>query len=124
MFDLERAMELSAVLRLIEKKSSSFNNDVVIQTNGFIFGNSDKCLKIAERLADLSLDVLVEISLKGTNSDEFKLLTSLHACMHRHHIGYRLENSQDFSPVNLCPSNQKQSKVPRFGQQTAPLSQS
>ena len=74
---LERARELCAVLKLIEGNGRNFNEDVVIQTNGFILANRKRCLEITARLADLSLDVLIEISLKGTCSDEFKLLTLL-----------------------------------------------
>lgn len=78
-FDMERAMELCSILKLIENNGKSFNNDVVIQTNGFILGNIKKCLKIMDTLAEVSLNVLIEVSLKGTSSDEFGLITLLPA---------------------------------------------
>lgn len=75
--DLERASELCTVLKLLEENSESFNNDVVIQTNGYVLGNDKNCREITKQLADSSLDVLVEISLKGTCDDEFSLITHL-----------------------------------------------
>jgi len=75
--NLKRANELCSALKLIEGVSENFNDDVVIQTNGFILKDRNNCLEIATKLSDLSLDVLIEISLKGTCSEEFTLLTLL-----------------------------------------------
>lgn len=70
-------MELCDILKLIEGEADSFSEDVVIQTNGFVFANSGVCLKIIQNLAGLSLDILIEVSLKGTCNEEFSLLTLL-----------------------------------------------
>lgn len=77
--NMRRARELCVLLSLVERNGESFGRDVVIQTNGFILASRNRCLDILDKLADLSLDLLIEISLKGTCSDEFRLLTQLPA---------------------------------------------
>lgn len=69
--DPKRAEELSAVLGLIEE-SRSFGRNIVIQTNGFVLGNRIICSEIMKRLAELPLDILIEVSLKGTCAEEFE----------------------------------------------------
>jgi uncharacterized Fe-S cluster-containing radical SAM superfamily protein len=72
----KRAEDLSAVLGLIDE-NQGFGQNVIIQTNGLALANRGICQEIIARLAELPLQVLIEVSLKGTCAEEFELLTRL-----------------------------------------------
>jgi len=54
-----------------------FNNSVLIQTNGLVLGAIDKeeLKEIFSPLRDKPFKVVIEISIKGSNSEEFKIIT-------------------------------------------------
>ena len=65
--------------RVSEIDSKKFNNGIIIQTNGIHIGkgNTSQIKKCLEELykANSSVKVAIETSIKGTNPEEFKLLT-------------------------------------------------
>jgi uncharacterized Fe-S cluster-containing radical SAM superfamily protein len=74
---LERVRELTRFLRQLENHSAQFRHDVVIQTNGLLLHDEETCTHIVDMLSDVSLDLLIEVSLKGVCVDEFTLLTGI-----------------------------------------------
>lgn len=63
------------------EKLSSYNNTffgcrVIIQTSGVTIGKKNYLVSYLERLADLDLSFIIELSLKGTNEEECKILTN------------------------------------------------
>lgn len=60
--------------------SLRFNNSILIQTNGIILGiiNKDELKEIFSPLKDKPFKVVIEISIKGSNSEEFRIITQTH----------------------------------------------
>jgi len=68
-----------AIIKISEIDSQKFNNGVVIQTNGIFVGQGNISL-LRTRLEELlrsnpKVKVCIEVSIKGTNVEEFKLIT-------------------------------------------------
>lgn len=67
------------LIKISEIDSQKFNNGIVIQTNGIYIGkgNTSQIKKYIEELykTNSSVKVAIETSIKGTNPEEFKLLT-------------------------------------------------
>jgi len=67
------------LIKISEIDSEKFNNGIIIQTNGIYVGkgNTSQIKKYLEELykTDSSVKVAIETSIKGTNPEEFKLLT-------------------------------------------------
>jgi uncharacterized Fe-S cluster-containing radical SAM superfamily protein len=68
-----------ALIRMSEIDSRIFNNGVIIQTNGIYvgMGNTSQIKKYLEELYKINpaVKIAIETSIKGTNAEEFKLLT-------------------------------------------------
>ncbi len=68
-----------ALIKISEIDSKKFNNGIIIQTNGIYpgMGNTNQIKRYLEELYDInsSVKVAIETSIKGTNPEEFKLLT-------------------------------------------------
>lgn len=68
-----------ALLKIGEIDSKKFNNGIIIQTNGIYVGkgNSSNIKSYLEKLyqTNPSVKVAIEISIKGANPEEFRLLT-------------------------------------------------
>ena len=60
--------------------SSKFNRAVLIQTNGIMLGITDKeeLKEIFNPLKDKSFKIVIEVSIKGSNSEEFRIITQTH----------------------------------------------
>jgi uncharacterized Fe-S cluster-containing radical SAM superfamily protein len=67
------------IIKISEIDSQKFNNGVVIQTNGIFIGQGNVSLlrtKLEELLrSNPKVKVCIEVSIKGTNVEEFKLIT-------------------------------------------------
>ena len=67
------------IKRISEIDSKKFNNGIIIQTNGIHIGKGNMdLLKIGLKElyeTNSSVKVAIEVSIKGTNVDEFKLIT-------------------------------------------------
>lgn len=67
------------IIKISEIDSQKFNNGVVIQTNGIFIGQGNISLlrtKLDELLrSNPKVKVCIEVSIKGTNVEEFKLIT-------------------------------------------------
>lgn len=67
------------IIKISDIDSKKFNNGIIIQSNGIHIGKGNiKILKMKlQKLYDInpSVKVAIEISIKGTNLDEFKLIT-------------------------------------------------
>ncbi|MCP8308512.1 MAG: 4Fe-4S cluster-binding domain-containing protein [archaeon] len=67
------------LIKISEIDSKKFNNGIIIQTNGIYVGkgNTTKIKKYLEELYEInsSVKVAIETSIKGTNPEEFKILT-------------------------------------------------
>jgi uncharacterized Fe-S cluster-containing radical SAM superfamily protein len=68
-----------ALVKISEADSKKFNDGIIIQTNGIYVGKGNTG-QIKNRLEELykskpSVKVAIETSIKGTNPEEFKLLT-------------------------------------------------
>lgn len=67
------------IIKISEMDSQKFNNGVVIQTNGIFIGQGNISLlrtKLEELLhCNPKVKVCIEVSIKGTNVEEFKLIT-------------------------------------------------
>ena len=70
---------LKLLLEISSIDSTKFNNGIIIQTNGIQLGkgNTDLIRTYLQQLCDQNPSVIVaiETSIKGTNPEEFKLLT-------------------------------------------------
>jgi uncharacterized Fe-S cluster-containing radical SAM superfamily protein len=70
---------LKILLKISSIESTKFNNGIIIQTNGIHLGkgNTDLVRSYLQQLYDQNPSVIVaiETSIKGTNPEEFKLLT-------------------------------------------------
>jgi len=67
------------IIKISEIDSRKFNNGVVIQTNGIFIGQGNISLlrtKLEELLrSNTKVKVCIEVSIKGTNVEEFQLIT-------------------------------------------------
>lgn len=67
------------LINISEIDSKKFNNGIIIQTNGIYIGkgNTKQIKNHIEELYEInpSVNVAIETSIKGTNPEEFKLLT-------------------------------------------------
>ena len=57
--------------------SPRFNNSILIQTNGIILGiiNKEEMKEIFSLLKDKPFKVIIEISIKGSNPEEYRIIT-------------------------------------------------
>jgi uncharacterized Fe-S cluster-containing radical SAM superfamily protein len=67
------------IIKISEIDSQKFNNGVIIQTNGIFIGQGNVSL-LRAKLEELihcnpKVKVCIEVSIKGTNVEEFKLIT-------------------------------------------------
>ena len=67
------------IIKISEIDSQKFNNGVIIQTNGVFIGQGNISL-LRTRLEELlrsnpKVKICIEVSIKGTNVEEFKLIT-------------------------------------------------
>ncbi|MEM2111446.1 MAG: 4Fe-4S cluster-binding domain-containing protein [Candidatus Bathyarchaeia archaeon] len=60
--------------------SPKFNRSILIQTNGIFLGTigKDEMNEILSPLKDKPFKIIIEISIKGSNSEEFKIITQTH----------------------------------------------
>lgn len=69
----------NVLIRISEIDSNKFRNGIIIQTNGIYIGkgNTDLLSKKLQELYDVNpiVKVVIEVSIKGTNVEEFKLVT-------------------------------------------------
>jgi len=65
------------LMKIPDDISPRFNNAVLIQTNGIILSTIDKkeLKEIFSPLTDKPFKVVIEISIKGSNPEEFKIIT-------------------------------------------------
>lgn len=72
----------NVLIKVSQIDSLKFNNGIIIQTNGIFIGRGDTSLlkKKLEELYEVnpSVKVCIEVSIKGTNEEEFELITRSH----------------------------------------------
>ena len=69
---------VSFLMNIPDDISLKFNNSILIQTNGIVLGTIDKkeLREIFSPLRDKPFKIVIEISIKGSNSEEFKIIFS------------------------------------------------
>ena len=94
------AFLFDVLLRLSQTDSDKFNHGIIIQTNGVHTGKGNTAL-LRARLAELHaanprVVVAIETSLKGTNHEEFALLSQSDESLFRYNVDsyYRLRELQ------------------------------
>jgi len=76
LLDEERIVHLTSFLQNFSRvQTSSFGSRIVLQTSGVTVGRKEKFIRYLEKLSKLDLLFLIEVSLKGTNERECRILT-------------------------------------------------
>ena len=72
----DRVTHLVSFLEKLSKYNANpFGSKVVLQTNGVTIGQKNYLVSHLEKLAELDFSFIIELSLKGTNEEECKILT-------------------------------------------------
>ena len=95
-----------AIIQMVETDSSKFNNKIVIQTNGIHIGrgNIQILAKKMQNLYELNPKVLVviETSIKGTNPNEFQMVTQSPKNLYEYNMASYF-NLKQLGLINLRP---------------------
>ena len=94
------------LMKISKKNSTKFNNGIIIQTNGIHIGMGNTSL-LSKRLIELyeinqDIIVAIEVSIKGTNPEEFILITRSDSGLFNYNIK-AFENLINLDVPNLRP---------------------
>ncbi len=104
-------------MKIPEGISPRFNNSILIQTNGILLGiiDKDELKAVFSPLKDKPFKVVIEISIKGSNPEEFKIITQTHASVAKKFYEAHMIACENMEYVHTHISNIDWTAVAGFG---------
>ena len=105
------------LLNIPDNISPKFNSSILIQTNGIILGTIDKdeLVSIFSPLKDKPFKIVIEISIKGSNLEEFMIITQTQENSAKKFFDAHLQACENMQHVHTYIPNIDWTAVAGFG---------